>query len=52
MSNVIPTEESKIHILQREFLEKLKGMTTQEAKFVLKGVKSHIKRNSTVQEAL
>ena len=42
------TEENKIQILQKEFIEKLKGMTVQDAKFVLEPVLKYVERNSIV----
>lgn len=41
--------KSKIQILQEEFIEKLKGLTAQQAKFVLEPVIDYVERNSIVQ---
>ncbi len=41
--------KSKIQILQEEFIEKLKGLTIQEAEFVLKPVLDYVRQNSIVQ---
>ena len=42
-------EEGKIQTLQKEFINKLKGMTVQEAKFVLEPIISYINNKSIVQ---
>ena len=42
------TEENKIQTLQKEFIEKLKGMTVQEAKFVLEPVLKYVETSSIV----
>ena len=41
--------KSKIQTLQEEFIEKLKGLTAQQAKFVLEPVIDYVERNSIVQ---
>ncbi|WP_375605721.1 hypothetical protein [Flavobacterium davisii] len=38
----------KIQTLQKEFLDKLRGMTIQDAKFVLEPVINYINKNSIV----
>ena len=41
--------ENRIQTLQEEFIEKLKGLTAQQAKFVLEPVIDYVERNSIVQ---
>ena len=41
--------ENRIQTLQEEFIEKLKGLTVQQAKFVLEPVIDYVERNSIVQ---
>lgn len=41
--------ENRIQTLQKEFIEKLKGLTAQEAKFVLEPIIDYVERYSIVQ---
>ena len=41
--------KSKIQTLQEEFIEKLKGLSIQEAEFVLEPVLYYVRHNSIVQ---
>ena len=42
-------EENKIQTLQKEFIDKLRGMTIQEAKFVLEPIMDYVNSTSIVQ---